>query len=269
MSTSTPDTRSGRRAARQRGGPPRGRARRTAASLRGIPMTPELVFSLAGLLARAGWAALLLSPLMPVWSDRIAGRAIPAGLSFGYVAVIAASPAPSGGLAASPVSPRSSRTPARCWRDGSTSSPSTCWWAHGSAGRRGATACPSGRSRRACPSTSSSAPPASCCSWSCGPSAGRCRPGGPDAGGAAGTAAAASRPGAGGPRPARVRGHPVRERSDRPACRTAPGPAATAWIAHFRGQPVAPRRRPGTPGGGSGGPILPRRAGALAGTGVA
>ncbi|WP_297767503.1 hypothetical protein [uncultured Roseovarius sp.] len=36
-------------------------------------MNYELIFSLAGILAMAGWVSLLLSPLMPIWSERIAG----------------------------------------------------------------------------------------------------------------------------------------------------------------------------------------------------
>ena len=61
-------------------------------------MNHELVFSLAGLMAMAGWTALLLSPLIPVWSDRIAGLVIPAVLSIGYVVILLAFPAPSGGF---------------------------------------------------------------------------------------------------------------------------------------------------------------------------
>lgn len=61
-------------------------------------MSHELIFSLAGLMAMAGWAALLLSPLIPVWSDRIAGLAIPVALSVGYVVILLAFPAPGGGF---------------------------------------------------------------------------------------------------------------------------------------------------------------------------
>ncbi|MCK0166754.1 ABA4-like family protein [Jannaschia sp. S6380] len=61
-------------------------------------MNHELIFSLAGLMAMAGWAALLLSPLIPVWSDRIAGFAVPGILSAGYVVILFAFPAPSGGF---------------------------------------------------------------------------------------------------------------------------------------------------------------------------
>lgn len=45
----------------------------------------ELVFSLAGVFAIVGWLSLLVSPLIPVWSNRIAGQIIPALLSAGYV----------------------------------------------------------------------------------------------------------------------------------------------------------------------------------------
>lgn len=48
----------------------------------------ELVFSLAGLLAMAGWIALLASPFIPVWSERIAGILVPSLLSAVYVALI-------------------------------------------------------------------------------------------------------------------------------------------------------------------------------------
>ena len=61
-------------------------------------MNHELIFSFAGLMAMAGWAALLLSPLIPVWSDRIAGFAAPGILSAGYVVILFAFPAPSGGF---------------------------------------------------------------------------------------------------------------------------------------------------------------------------
>jgi ABA DEFICIENT 4-like len=56
-------------------------------------MDLELIFSLAGVLAMAGWAILLVSPLIPVWSDRIAGLIIPALLSVGYVVLAVFFPA--------------------------------------------------------------------------------------------------------------------------------------------------------------------------------
>lgn len=60
-------------------------------------MAPELLFSAAGLLAMAGWLTLLASPLIPIWSDRIAGLVIPILLSAGYVALIAFLPSEAGG----------------------------------------------------------------------------------------------------------------------------------------------------------------------------
>ncbi|KAJ03404.1 ABA4-like family protein [Sulfitobacter mediterraneus] len=56
-------------------------------------MDLEFIFSLAGVLAMAGWAILLVSPLIPVWSDRIAGLIIPALLSAGYVVLAVFFPA--------------------------------------------------------------------------------------------------------------------------------------------------------------------------------
>lgn len=57
----------------------------------------ELVFSLAGLLAMSGWLVLLLSPMIPVWSDRIAGLIVPVLLSGGYVMLIMLFPSGDGG----------------------------------------------------------------------------------------------------------------------------------------------------------------------------
>ena len=51
-------------------------------------MNLELLFSVTGLLAMAGWLALLASPFIPRWSDKIAGFVIPLILSVGYVALI-------------------------------------------------------------------------------------------------------------------------------------------------------------------------------------
>ncbi|MEL7468988.1 MAG: ABA4-like family protein [Pseudomonadota bacterium] len=61
-------------------------------------MDHELVFSLAGLLAMAGWAVLAVSPVLPAWSMRLAGEAIPALMSAVYLGLIAIFPAGSGGL---------------------------------------------------------------------------------------------------------------------------------------------------------------------------
>ena len=51
-------------------------------------MNLELIFSLVGLLAMAGWLVLLASPLIPHWSDSISGYIIPMMLSAGYVTLI-------------------------------------------------------------------------------------------------------------------------------------------------------------------------------------
>ncbi len=51
-------------------------------------MTLETAFSLAGLFAMAGWLLLLISPWIPIWSDRIAGTAIPVALSLGYLGLV-------------------------------------------------------------------------------------------------------------------------------------------------------------------------------------
>lgn len=59
-------------------------------------MNYELIFSAAGLAAMSGWAALLVSPLIPKWSDRIAGFAIPLLLAAAYC-VIAFMPSDSEG----------------------------------------------------------------------------------------------------------------------------------------------------------------------------
>lgn len=48
-------------------------------------MDLELIFSAAGLLSMVGWATLLVSPLIPKWSDRIAGLIVPLIISIGYV----------------------------------------------------------------------------------------------------------------------------------------------------------------------------------------
>ena len=54
----------------------------------GDVMELEVIFSIAGLLAMAGWLVLLASPLIPHWSDLIAGYVIPTLLSLGYVTLI-------------------------------------------------------------------------------------------------------------------------------------------------------------------------------------
>ena len=63
----------------------------------GDVMDLEVIFSIAGLLAMAGWLVLLASPLIPHWSDLIAGYVIPTLLSLGYVALVLFFPSNGGG----------------------------------------------------------------------------------------------------------------------------------------------------------------------------
>lgn len=49
----------------------------------------ETMFSIAGLIAMIGWLCLLVSPLIPKWSDWIAGMVLPIILSLGYVILLA------------------------------------------------------------------------------------------------------------------------------------------------------------------------------------
>lgn len=51
-------------------------------------MSPELVFELTNPLALIGWILLLIAPLIPKWSDRIAGYAIPALLALVYAVML-------------------------------------------------------------------------------------------------------------------------------------------------------------------------------------
>ena len=51
-------------------------------------MNLELVFSVSGVLSMAGWLLLLAFPLIPKWSNRIAGLIIPLVLSAGYIALV-------------------------------------------------------------------------------------------------------------------------------------------------------------------------------------
>jgi hypothetical protein len=53
-------------------------------------MQPEQIFSIANLLALAGWLALLASPWAPLIAQRVSGLAIPAILSVGYAAIVLA-----------------------------------------------------------------------------------------------------------------------------------------------------------------------------------
>ena len=51
-------------------------------------MNPDLVFEITNPLALIGWLMLLFAPLMPNWSDRIAGYAIPALLAAVYAVML-------------------------------------------------------------------------------------------------------------------------------------------------------------------------------------
>jgi len=53
-------------------------------------MTPETLFQSASLFALAGWLLLLIGPLAPILTNRIAGLVIPGLLSVGYTAVVLA-----------------------------------------------------------------------------------------------------------------------------------------------------------------------------------
>ncbi len=57
----------------------------------------ETLFSLAGLIAMAGWLILLASPLIPTWSERLAGTILPLVLSLGYLALLIIPASGSGG----------------------------------------------------------------------------------------------------------------------------------------------------------------------------
>ncbi|MGS4884423.1 ABA4-like family protein [Roseibium sp. MB-4] len=60
-------------------------------------MDYETVFSGVSSLAMLGWVLLLISPLIPKWSDRISGYAIPALLAVSYVAIVGFFPVSEGG----------------------------------------------------------------------------------------------------------------------------------------------------------------------------
>ncbi|KPQ03357.1 MAG: protein of unknown function containing DUF4281 domain [Rhodobacteraceae bacterium HLUCCA12] len=51
-------------------------------------MNIETLFSIAGVIAMTGWLFLLFSPLIPKWSNRIAGTILPVILSLGYVILL-------------------------------------------------------------------------------------------------------------------------------------------------------------------------------------
>ncbi len=59
-------------------------------------MTYEVLFSGVGILAICGWLTLLISPWVPVWSDRIAGYGIPIGLSVIYLLIVTLLPTETG-----------------------------------------------------------------------------------------------------------------------------------------------------------------------------
>jgi Domain of unknown function (DUF4281) len=51
-------------------------------------MTPDVLFQIANPLVMLGWAALVLSPLSPLWADRVAAVILPLVLSLAYSALI-------------------------------------------------------------------------------------------------------------------------------------------------------------------------------------
>ncbi len=57
----------------------------------------ETIFSFAGVIAIVGWILLLFSPLMPKWSDRIAGTILPVFLSLVYFVLLIVPAYDSGG----------------------------------------------------------------------------------------------------------------------------------------------------------------------------
>ena len=61
-------------------------------------MTPDILFQFTGPPALLGWLVLALSPLFPVWADRMSAIVIPALLSVAYTALVLAywSDAPGG-----------------------------------------------------------------------------------------------------------------------------------------------------------------------------
>ncbi len=53
-------------------------------------MDTETIFQTANMVALAGWAALIASPLIPIWADRIASLIVPGLLSIAYAGLIMA-----------------------------------------------------------------------------------------------------------------------------------------------------------------------------------
>jgi hypothetical protein len=60
-------------------------------------MNSETLFSVFGVIAMVGWLCLLVSPLIPKWSDLIAGTILPVVLSLGYFALLILPSSDSGG----------------------------------------------------------------------------------------------------------------------------------------------------------------------------
>lgn len=61
-------------------------------------MTFEIWFSIAGVIAMLGWLLLLVSPLVPYWSDRVAGIYLPLVLSVGYLGLLVSPSSDAGGF---------------------------------------------------------------------------------------------------------------------------------------------------------------------------
>jgi len=53
-------------------------------------MSPDQIFQLSNPLALIGWLALILSPLSPIWADRVAALAVPLLLSLAYSGLVLA-----------------------------------------------------------------------------------------------------------------------------------------------------------------------------------
>ncbi len=51
-------------------------------------MTPDTLFQMSAPLVLIGWGALILSPLSPVWADRLAALVLPVVLSVAYTALV-------------------------------------------------------------------------------------------------------------------------------------------------------------------------------------
>ena len=51
-------------------------------------MTPDTLFQMSAPLVLIGWGALILSPLSPLWADRLAALVLPVVLSVAYTALV-------------------------------------------------------------------------------------------------------------------------------------------------------------------------------------